>query len=216
MKSRKKANGSRSPKKSTLRQEKAEETRRALIEAGVRVVGRYGYNGASISRITARAKVALGTFYRHFDSRQDLLDQLLPTMGRQLLDFVQEHVDREVVGPEREEQRLRAYLKFLVDHPWYHRLLNEAEVLAPNGFETYFKMISSGMVRGLERSVSRNEIKRYEPEELETVAYILLASRVYLAQQYAYKNGQVKEPPEEVIKTYGKFVRYALFDDNGA
>lgn len=195
-----------------LREEKAEETRRALIEAGARVVGRYGYNGASISRITARAKVALGTFYRHFDSRQDLLDQLLPTMGERLLAFVRENVDRDVIGLEREEQRLRAYLKFLLDHPWYHRLLNEGEVLAPKGYQAYFEMVSSGMVRSLQRSVERNEIKRFNQAELETVAYILLASRVYLAQRYAYSNGSVKEPPEKIIKTYSKFVRYALFE----
>jgi AcrR family transcriptional regulator len=194
------------------RELKAEEIRRALIEAGARVVGRYGYNGASISRITARAKVALGTFYRHFSSRQELLDELLPTMGERLLTFVQEHVDREAVGPEREEQRLRAYLKFLMEHPWYHRLLNEGEVLAPKGYKAYFERVSSGLVRSLQRSVERSEIKRYDPAELETVAYILLASRVYLAQRYAYSNGSVKEPPEEIMKTYSKFVRRALFD----
>lgn len=178
-------------------------------------MGRYGYNGASISRITARAKVALGTFYRHFDSRQDLLDQLLPTMGERLLIFVRDNVDRDVVGPEREAQRLRAYLKFLIDHPWYHRLLNEGEVLAPKGYKIYFEMVSSGMVRSLRRSMERNEIRDFEESELETVAYILLASRVYLAQRYAYSNGSVSAPPEEIISTYSKFVRHALFESDG-
>ena len=133
-------------------------------------------------------------------------------MGERLLAFIRENVDRDVVGPAREEQRLRAYLKFLVDHPWYHRLLNEGEVLAPKGYKAYFKMVSSGMVRSLQRSVQRDEIQRFDQDELETVAYILLASRVYLAQRYAYNNGSVKEPPEKIIKTYSKFVRYALFD----
>src|SRR5690606_1132417 len=117
-----------------------------------------------------------------------------------------------VVAPEREEQRLRAYLKFLVDHPWYHRLLNEGEVLAPKGYKAYFEMVSSGMVRSLQRSVQRGEIRNFGQDELETVAYVLLASRVYLAQRYAYSNGSVKEPPEKIIQTYSKFVRYALFD----
>ncbi|WP_080921063.1 hypothetical protein [Manganibacter manganicus] len=85
---------------------------------------------------------------------------------------------------------------------------------APEGYKAYFEMVSSGLVRSLQRSVERSEIKRYDLAELETVAYILLASRVYLAQRYAYSNGSVKEPPEEVMKTYSKFVRYALFSSD--
>lgn len=50
--------------------------------------GRYGYEGASIVRITARAKVALRTFYRHFRYRQEFFDQLLPAMGHTLMSFV--------------------------------------------------------------------------------------------------------------------------------
>ena len=66
------------------REERSEQIRQNLIQAGARIVGRYGYEGASIARITAKAKVALGTFYRHFASRQQFFDQLLPAMGDRL------------------------------------------------------------------------------------------------------------------------------------
>ena len=66
-----------------------------------------------MARITAKAKVALGTFYRHFHSRQEFFDQLLPAMGDRLMAFIQSKVDPAVVGAEREEQRLRAYFEFL-------------------------------------------------------------------------------------------------------
>src|ERR1017187_1018983 len=100
---------SQHPRPRSRRDERSEEIRNRLIQAGARTVGRYGYEGASIARITARAKVALGTFYRHFKSRQEFFDQLLPAMGDHLLSFIKSRVDRNVVGAEREEQRLRAY-----------------------------------------------------------------------------------------------------------
>ncbi len=43
------------------RAEKSEAIRRALLEAAVTVVGRFGYAGASIARITMSAEVAQGT-----------------------------------------------------------------------------------------------------------------------------------------------------------
>jgi AcrR family transcriptional regulator len=194
------------------RDERSEETRTRLIQAGARIVGRYGYEGASIARITARAKVALGTFYRHFRSRQEFFDQLLPAMGNHLLAFIQARVDRDVVGAEREEQRLRAYFEFLDEHPWYHRLLNESEVMAPKAHAIYFELMTSGLVRSFQRSQTRGELLAFKKKELETVAYIVMASRVYLAQQYAATNGVVHEPPPEVLATYNKFIQRALFD----
>ncbi len=194
------------------REERSEETRNKLIQAGARTVGRYGYEGASIARITARAKVALGTFYRHFKSRQEFFDQLLPAMGHTLMSFVQERVDRDVVGAAREEQRLRAYFEFLDEHPWYHRLLNESEVMAPKAHAVYFDLMTSGLVRSFQRSQGRDELRAFRREELETVAYIVMASRVYLAQRYAKSNGVVQEPPPDVLATYNKFIQRALFD----
>ena len=58
---------------------KNSETRRRLIEAAGLVVGKYGYAGASIARITAKAGVAHGTFYLHFANQQALFDVLLRT-----------------------------------------------------------------------------------------------------------------------------------------
>ena len=203
------------PKKSQTRrtrEERSEETRNKLIQAGARTVGRYGYEGASIARITARAKVALGTFYRHFKSRQEFFDQLLPAMGHTLLSFVQSRVDRDVVGVAREEQRLRAYFQFLDEYPWYHRLLNESEIMAPKAHAVYFDLMTTGLVRSFERSQERGELRAFRSDELETVAYIVMASRVYLAQRYAKSNGIVQEPPPEVLATYNKFIQRALFD----
>ena len=194
------------------REQRSEETRNKLIQAGARTIGRYGYEGASIARITARAKVALGTFYRHFKSRQEFLDQILPAMGHTLQTFVRDRVDRGVVGAEREEQRLRAYFEFLDGYPWYHRLLNESEVMAPKAYTIYFDLMTTGLVRSFQRSQTRGELKSFRKNELETVAYIVMASRVYLAQRYAKSNGVVQEPPPEVLATYNKFIQRALFD----
>lgn len=194
------------------RAQRQEETRRKLINAGARVVGRYGYEGASIARITARAEVALGTFYRHFRSRQEFFDQLLPAMGGLLQAYVQARVGREVVGAAREEQRLRAYLDFVEEHPWYHRLLNESEVMAPKAHMIYFDLMASGLVRSLQRSQARGELKAFNESELETLAYIIMASRVYLAQRWGSISGRLRAPPAHVLATYTKFIQRALFD----
>ena len=68
------------PRKLT-RAEKSQKIKRDLLAAAAKVVGKVGYSNAQVSRITALANVGQGTFYNHFASRQDLFDQLLPTLG---------------------------------------------------------------------------------------------------------------------------------------
>ncbi len=84
--------------------------------------------------------------------------------------------------------------------------------MAPKAHSVYFDLITSGLVRSFQRSQGRDELRAFRPDELETVAYIVMASRVYLAQRYAKSNGVVQEPPPEVMATYNKFIQRALFD----
>ncbi|MFX6296401.1 helix-turn-helix domain-containing protein, partial [Acinetobacter baumannii] len=65
-------------------------TKQKIFEAAARVVGRYGYAEASVARITEQAGVAQGTFYNHFVNRQELLDQLLPKIGVDMVRFIRD------------------------------------------------------------------------------------------------------------------------------
>src|ERR1700741_727023 len=63
-------------------------TKRKIFDAATKIVGKYGYAEASVARITEEAGVAQGTFYNHFENRQELLDQLLPTIGLDMVRFI--------------------------------------------------------------------------------------------------------------------------------
>ncbi len=193
------------------RQANALAMRKRILYCAARIVGRYGYSGASVARIAARAKIAQGTFYNHFKSRQELFDVLLPEMGELMLAFFRDHIGTESRGAAREEERLRAYLSFLQENPWYHRVLNEAEVMAPKAYQTYFQKISKNYAEALERSCERGEIQGYRHDEFEAVAYILMSMRLYLAQRYATQEGRFTNPAPEVVQTFAKFVERALF-----
>ena len=74
------------------RAERNDAVKRRLFEAGIKVVGESGYAEASVARITAAAGVAQGTFYTHYANRQELLDELLPRLGRRMAEFIRDQV----------------------------------------------------------------------------------------------------------------------------
>lgn len=193
-----------------------ELTRHKLFEAARKVVGRLGYAEASVARITAEAGVAQGTFYNYFDTRQDLLDQLLPEIGKDMLRFIRERTQRDVPESGRESDRFRAFFDYLKEVPEFLRILNEAELFAPAGYQEHIQTIVSSYVRILQRGRAKGEVQSFTDEEIEVLVHILIGARGYLSQRYAYADDSVTTVPDHVMSAYGKLLSGGLFTQPAA
>lgn len=187
------------------------EMRQRIVESTARIIGDRGYAEASVARIVEDVGISQGTFYRYFTTRQDLFDVVLPTYAERMLEFIQTHVDKDSIGLDREMQRMQAFLDFVADHPWFARVVDEANVQAPAGNSAYFDRVVNGYVRTLQRAVDRGEIEGYEPDELEAIAIALLAARNYYAKAYLSGMGPIGESRASVLKGYRAFIERALF-----
>ncbi len=207
------AEAERAPEKrrKLTRAEKSQKIRDDLFDAAAKVVGEVGYSNAMVAMITARAHVAQGTFYNYFDSRQDLFDQLLPAMGRLLLDFIKAATRDSANEIDREEKSFRAFFDFLKEHPEFYRILYEAETFAPSAFQQHRETVAVNFARVLKRARDRGELRAHDDRQLEAVAYILMGARHYLSMRYARRNGNRIDLPDWVVKTYMDLVRTGLY-----
>ncbi|WP_432975292.1 TetR/AcrR family transcriptional regulator [Dactylosporangium sp. CA-233914] len=64
-------------------QERNEQTRQALLEAGGSLLREVGYARTSVAQITQRANRAHGTFYLHFENKRELVSVLLDEMAEE-------------------------------------------------------------------------------------------------------------------------------------
>lgn len=201
----------KSRKLSLTRAERAELVKRRLFDAAVKVVGQYGYAEATVARITKLAGVAQGTFYNHFPNRQDLLDQLLPTVGQQLLAFIRVKVHGIRDQAEIEEARFRAFFDFLIEMPQFMRILNEAQVFAPEGYEKHLDLVQKNYIRALRRGGVGNDLS---DEELQVAVYIMMGARSYLSHNFSYTDKNVHLPVDAVYSAYNKLIRSGLFSNS--
>lgn len=197
------------------RAERNDAVKRRLFEAAAKVVGRYGYADASVARITDLAGVAQGTFYNHFESRQELLDQLLPTIGLEMVQFIRERTEAAPTEAEKEVARFRAFFDFLREVPEFPQILNDAEVFAPAGFQQHLDNIASGYVRVLKRGRGPAGVGDFSDEEIEAVVHILMGARSYLSRRYASPGEEGAAVPEHVVSAYAKLLRGGLFRTGG-
>lgn len=191
------------------RVQRAEETRNRIFAAAAKVVGDHGYSDASVDRITELAGIAKGTFYLYFSSRQDLFDQLLPHVGRDLITYLRSEVSGAKTFLEVEEGGFRAFFAFLKGNPGFFRILNEAEGAAPAAHAKHLALLTRHYVSSLQRSVDRGEIKHFQERELEALAYVFQSARSYLYMRYV-KGKHPARIPEWVVETYMKLVRGGL------
>jgi AcrR family transcriptional regulator len=185
-------------------------TKQKIFDAATKVVGKYGYAEASVARITEEAGVAQGTFYNHFENRQELLDQLLPKIGMDMVRFIRARTGTAQTARE-EIERFTAFFDFIREVPEFLRILNEAEFFAPIGYQKHFDNISTAYVRILKRARLAGMISDFSDEEFEAIVQMLMGARGYLSRRYSYSGGTVAAVPDHVISAYQKLVTRGLF-----
>jgi AcrR family transcriptional regulator len=190
-------------------------TKQKLFEAATKMVGKYGYAEASVARITEAAGVAQGTFYNHFGNRQQLLDQLLPKIGLDMVRFIR---DRTSTGhaARQEIERFAAFFDFIREVPEFLRILNEAEFFAPAGYQKHLDNVATAYVRILQRARQAGAIVDYSDEEFEAIVHMLMGARGYLSLRYSYaEDGGVVDVPDHVKTAYEKLITRGLVKPEG-
>src|SRR5438105_3553648 len=82
--------------------------RDALLDAALRLFLEHGIEGVSVDDITSKAKMAKGSFYRYFDSQDELVAELIEPTRAQITDVL-EQCSREVVHASTPEKQFAAY-----------------------------------------------------------------------------------------------------------
>jgi AcrR family transcriptional regulator len=110
----------------TTRSQQKEATRRAIMDAALRLSAKRGFAGLSLRAVATEAGIAPATFYRHFQSIDDLGLALVDQIGMTLRQLVRDA--RHRVGetmPRRDvvAQSVETFLEYARSQPNLFRLL---------------------------------------------------------------------------------------------
>jgi AcrR family transcriptional regulator len=164
------------------RTERGRKTVRKLLEAAAQEFGRRGYHEAAITGITARAGVALGTFYTYFESKEELFRALVRDMSHATRQHVAEAVAEAPDRLEAERIGLAAFIAFTRRHPELYRIIEEAQFVAEDVYREHYRSFAEGYRQGLAAAAKRGEISA-GPDELR--AWALIGMSVFLGMRYA-------------------------------
>ncbi len=163
---------------------RGERTLRRILDAALVEFGEQGFHDSSIVGITARAKVALGTFYTYFDSKEAVFAALVRDMSGQVRDHVAPAMENAADGLDAERRALAAYLRFVAGHKEVYRIIDEAEFVDPAGFRTHYETTAGRIAARLDAATKRGEIKDDGTLANEVRAWAIMGMNVFLGLRF--------------------------------
>jgi len=187
------------------RTERGRRTLRAILDAAATEFGERGFHEASVSGITRRAGVALGSFYTYFDSK----DAVFRALVRDMSDQVRERVAPAIrAAPDQiaaERAGLREFIAFVRGHKEIYRIIDESEFVDPESFKLHYATTADRIAARLAAGAGRGEIRA---EVSEVHAWAIMGMNVFLGLRYGVWD-QDKDP-DEIADTVAAFLAHGL------
>jgi AcrR family transcriptional regulator len=173
-------------------------TQRLLGEALLELIQEQSFDSITIRDITERADIGYATFFRHYDSKEELLAQQLESIIRQLEDMV----------GERDDDYFEREGELLFEHVGQNELLYRG-LLGGHAHVQVIRRLRDALIR-----VIRPHIEGHLPDEellipLEIAVNHVAASALELVAWWL--ENDMPYPPKEMSRTYDRLIVQATW-----
>jgi TetR/AcrR family fatty acid metabolism transcriptional regulator len=147
---------------------KTSEKYQSIIEAAVKVIARYGYHNAQVSKIAREANVADGTIYLYFENKQDILISLFHEKMGVFITKARESINSVPTAPEKLWQLIFNHFHNMTSHVEF-AYVTQVELRQSNpeirqgihqSMKQYLQLIDDVVMFGVEAGVFRKDIDR--------------------------------------------------------
>lgn len=187
---------------------RGERTLRKILDAAIDEFGEKGFSDGSIVGITRRARVALGTFYTYFDSKEAVFQALVRDMSAQVRDHVAPALEGAADALDGEGRALASFLEFVRTHRQVYRIIDEAEFVDPEGFKRHYKTTAARIAARLQAGKDKGEVAAADSKlATEVEAWAIMGMNVFLGLRFGLWG---KEPAHEVTRIANRLLREGL------
>lgn len=181
------------------------KTLRAILDAAAVEFGEKGFHEGSVSGITRRAGVALGSFYTYFDSKDAVFRALVRDMSDQVRDHVAPAIRQAPHQIAAERAGLLEFLRFVRTHKEIYRIIDEAEFVDPESFRAHYATTADRIARRLAAAGERGEMRSGLGE---AHAWAVMGMNVFLGLRYGVWDTETA--PEQVADTIADLLANGL------
>ncbi|ABC63097.1 TetR/AcrR family transcriptional regulator [Erythrobacter litoralis] len=180
--------------------ERGRRTRRKLLDAAKLEFGEKGFHDASISDITRRAEVALGTFYTYFESKDEIFRALVRDFSDGVKEAAAAGISASATALAIERDALAAFLSFAREHKEIYRIIDEAEFVDPASYRAHYENTAQRIFERLKAGGATGE---FRDDITEADAWAVMGMNVFLGLRYAVwakDDDAIEDVPERAMQ----------------
>ena len=196
-------------KAQNLRSRLREATAAAILDAAEEVFAERGLSAAHMNEIAARAGVAVGTLYNHFEDRDALLAALIEQRRAGLYEVMDQFLAQPPSGDFRTDLKelVRCIWGYFEQHHRFHQIMHRLEyglnaevypetaACAPKMKREMYVRLEKLIKRGLKQKALRPELATYYP-------WLLLGIFRSIKMQQSESGQEAPMPLDDVVRFF--------------
>jgi AcrR family transcriptional regulator len=183
--------------KQTSLTKKGEKTRQKLLDTAEEIFGTKGYFNTSIVDITQQAKVAQGTFYIYFASKEKIFEELVRQLSSDFRNQIRQEVLHASSAKEAQMMGFKAFFRWVKNHRNLYSIVQQAIVVDQHLYRWYYERLAQGYIKGLQEAMDQGQFKVLDTE---AVAYVLMGIAQFIGMRWVYwDDHDVPEPVFEDV-----------------
>ena len=145
---------------------KIPENKQMIISAALDVLANKSFRDSKIYEFMDKAGYAIGMFYKIYESKEDLLKDLVSIIGKTLRRYLTMCTLEAKDPVEREAMGTACFLSFIKKNGTIYRIVRESEYINIDIAKSYYTAFLRSYSRRIETDMERYRIHIYKPESL--------------------------------------------------
>jgi AcrR family transcriptional regulator len=176
-----------------------------LLDAAIKEFGTRGYHAASVVSITQRARVAQGTFYIYFRSKERLYRAVIEELGAFTRQWIGERLNPALDPVASEVQRIALLVDFVRGHRSLYTIIMQAQLVAPDVHRGYFEAFAAAYQQRIETQMKAGVFRRGNVEER---AWGMVGLSAFIGMRFGLWDDN--RSSQEIAKGLSEFITGAL------
>lgn len=93
------------------------DKKQAALEATLELIAEQGFHGTPMSRIAQKANIGVGTIYRYFSGKEELINELYIFIKKQMAESIMRNYSRDKPVMESFKEVLKEIICYMAAHP---------------------------------------------------------------------------------------------------
>lgn len=181
------------------------DRRKLIVEAATKSFSQFGFKATTMDQIAKIANVGKGTIYTFFKTKEELFDEIINSLIKEMKVAAEESIDTSLSFHENVHRALYRILEFRLDHQLTIKLFQEErEMRTPAVMEVMERMekaILNFINEKIVLAIQKGEIQQCDPE---LTSFILL--KLYIALIFDWEKNHDPLAKEEIAQLLEQYV----------